>query len=128
MTKYRLFICVMVDDYALATSAGDILCLCVQFASAQCLPRSLLPLCTIRGDCFSATSIFQNECRCWSALCHSTWWLSKTWEAPAFKVLSRRIKYYKNASCTFNPAVYKIRCSGDVETNPGYVPECTLRS
>ena len=41
--------------------------------------------------------------------------------------LSRRIKYYSNASCAFNPAVYKILRSGDVEINPGYVPECTTR-
>ena len=56
----------------------------MQFASAQWLPRSLLPLCTIRRDCFSATSIFQYKCRCWSG-------------------------------------------SGDVEINPGYVFECTIR-
>ena len=43
------------------------------------------------------------------------------------KFLSRRIKYYSNASCAFNPAVYMILCSGDVETNPGYVPECSTR-
>ena len=43
------------------------------------------------------------------------------------KFLSRHIKYYSNASCTFNPAVYKILCSSDVETNPGYVPECSTR-
>ena len=41
--------------------------------------------------------------------------------------LSRRIKYYSNASCAFNPAVYKILHSGDIEINPGYVPECTTR-
>ena len=35
------------------------------------------------------------------------------------KFLSRRIKYYSNASCAFNPAVYMILCSCDVETNPG---------
>lgn len=43
------------------------------------------------------------------------------------KFLSRHIKYYSDASCTFNPAVYKILCSSDVETNPGYVPECSTR-
>ena len=43
------------------------------------------------------------------------------------KFLSRRIKY-SNASCAFNPAVYMILCSGDVEINPGYVPECSTQT
>ena len=43
------------------------------------------------------------------------------------KFLSKRIKYYSNAYCAFNPAVYRILCSGDVETNPGYVFECLTR-
>ena len=43
------------------------------------------------------------------------------------KFLSRRIKYYSKASCAFNPAVYMILCSGDVETNPNYVPQCSTR-
>ena len=34
------------------------------------------------------------------------------------KFLSRRIRYYSNASCAFSPAVYKILSSGDVEINP----------
>ena len=43
------------------------------------------------------------------------------------KFLSRRIKY-SNASCAFNPAVFMILCSGDVEINPGYVPECSTQT
>ena len=39
------------------------------------------------------------------------------------KFLSKRIKYYSNTTCEFSPAVYKILCSGDVETNPGYEPD-----
>lgn len=38
------------------------------------------------------------------------------------KFLSRRIRYYSNATCEFSPAVYKILRSGDIELNPGYVP------
>ena len=40
------------------------------------------------------------------------------------KFLSRSIRYYSNVSCAFNPAVYKILRSGDVETNPGYDSDC----
>ena len=44
-----------------------------------------------------------------------------------FKVSLEAFKYFSKASCAFNPAVYMILCSGDVETNPGYVPECSTR-
>ena len=43
------------------------------------------------------------------------------------KFLSRRFKYYSNASCAFNPAVFRILHSGDVEINPGYAPKGTTR-
>ena len=36
------------------------------------------------------------------------------------KYFSTRIRYHTNGICTFNPSAFKIICSGDVETNPGY--------
>ena len=109
-------------------SPGDILCLSVQFSSAQWLPRSLLPLCTIRKDFFFRPRVFFRtyvDVGVFAVVPRGC--VRKLGSLQRSKFLLRRISYYSNASCAFNPAVYKILCSGDVETNPGYVPECTMR-
>ena len=75
----------MADGYALATSALHSVPLCNLPPHNSFLDHYYHGA-QSEEIVFSATSIFQNECRCWSAHCRSTWWLSKTWEAPAFKV------------------------------------------
>ena len=36
------------------------------------------------------------------------------------RLFSRRIRYLSNVTSTFNPSVYKLLLSGDIENNPGY--------
>ena len=123
----RKTLCVMADGYALATAA---------FLAIFCTSLCNLPPrngflhhyyhCAQSGEIVSRPRVFFRtnvDVAVFAVIpCGG---FRKLGRLQHSMFLSRRIKYYSNASCALNPAVYKILRSGDVEINPGYVPECT---